>query len=56
VTGTLDPIDVALLVTAALERLGILHTVSGSIASSIAGEPRSTIDIDLVAAGRIALT
>lgn len=49
-TGTLDPIDVALLVTVALDRLGVLHTVGGSIASSIAGEPRSTIDIDIVAA------
>jgi hypothetical protein len=50
VTGTLDPIDVALLVTVALDRLGVLHTVGGSIASSISGEPRSTIDIDIVAA------
>ena len=49
-TGTLDPIDVALLVTVALDRLGVLHTVGGSIASSISGEPRSTIDIDIVAA------
>ena len=49
-TGTFDPIDVALLVTVALDRLGVLHTVGGSIASSISGEPRSTIDIDIVAA------
>jgi hypothetical protein len=27
-----------------------LHTTGGSIASSIAGEPRSTVDIDLVVA------
>jgi|SoiMethySBSTD1v2_1073268.scaffolds.fasta_scaffold00234_47 hypothetical protein len=46
----MDPIAVALLVTAALESLGIAHTVGGSIASSFAGEPRSTIDIDIVAA------
>jgi len=50
VTDPLDPIDVALIVTAALERLGVLHTVGGSIASSISGEPRSTIDVDIVAA------
>ena len=36
--------------TRALDALGIIHTIGGSIASSIAGEPRSTIDIDIVAA------
>lgn len=46
----IDPIDVALIVTAALDRLGVAHTIGGSIASSVAGEPRSTIDIDIVAA------
>lgn len=45
-----DPIGVALIVTRALDALGIAHTIGGSIASSIAGEPRSTIDIDIVAA------
>jgi hypothetical protein len=45
-----DPIDVALLVSAALEQLGVPHTVGGSLASSFAGEPRSTIDIDIVVA------
>jgi hypothetical protein len=45
-----DPIDVALTVTRALDRLGVAHTIGGSIASSVAGEPRSTIDIDIVAA------
>ncbi len=49
-TGTLDPIGVALRVTKILDGLGILHTIGGSIASSVAGEPRSTIDIDIVAA------
>jgi hypothetical protein len=47
-----DPIEVALQVTSALDRLGVLHTIGGSIASSIAGEPRSTIDVDIVAALR----
>jgi hypothetical protein len=50
VTDAPDPIGVALLVTQALDRLGVVHTIGGSIASSIAGEPRSTIDIDIVAA------
>jgi hypothetical protein len=50
VTVPVDPIAVALAVTRALDALGIIHTIGGSIASSIAGEPRSTIDIDIVAA------
>jgi hypothetical protein len=45
-----DPIAVALIVAAALEAQGIPYTTGGSIASSIAGEPRSTVDIDIVAA------
>lgn len=49
-TAPVDPIAVALRVTSALAELGIQHTVGGSIASSFAGEPRSTIDIDIVAA------
>jgi hypothetical protein len=50
VNATVDPIAVALAVSRALEALGIRHTIGGSIASSFAGEPRSTIDIDIVAA------
>ena len=49
-TAGLDPIDVALRVTGVLDALGVAHTIGGSIASSIAGEPRSTIDIDVIAA------
>ena len=45
-----DPIAIALLVTHVLETLGIVHTIGGSLASSFAGEPRSTVDIDIVAA------
>ncbi|MGD9903485.1 MAG: hypothetical protein AB7U83_08435 [Vicinamibacterales bacterium] len=45
-----DAIDTALLVVGALDRLGVAHTVGGSIAASFAGEPRSTIDVDIVAA------
>jgi hypothetical protein len=40
-----DAIDVALIVTGELEAAGVACTVGGSIASSVAGEPRSTIDI-----------
>jgi hypothetical protein len=50
VTEPGDPIDIALAVVQALDALGITSTIGGSIASSIAGEPRSTIDIDIVAA------
>ena len=49
-TSPIDPIAVAALVAGTLDRLGILHTIGGSIASSIAGEPRTTVDIDIVAA------
>jgi hypothetical protein len=44
-TTDVDPYAVALAVTGALDALGVEHTVGGSIASSFAGEPRSTIDI-----------
>jgi hypothetical protein len=33
-----------------LDALGILHTIGGSLASSFAGEPRATVDIDMVVA------
>ena len=49
-TPTVDPIAIALSVTRVLESVGIEHTIGGSIASSFAGEPRSTVDIDVVAA------
>jgi hypothetical protein len=50
VASPFDPIAIALAVTRQLDALGIAHTIGGSIASSFAGEPRSTIDIDIVAA------
>lgn len=49
-TAPIDPIAVAVSVVRVLDALGIANTVGGSIASSFAGEPRSTIDIDIVAA------
>jgi hypothetical protein len=50
VTVRVDPIAIALSVAQVFEALGISHTIGGSIASSFAGEPRSTADIDFVAA------
>lgn len=49
-TTPVDPIAIAISVSQALDTIGIAHTVGGSLASSFAGEPRSTVDIDFVAA------
>jgi hypothetical protein len=49
-TAPPDPIQVALRVTHVLDTLGMAHTIGGSIAASFAGEPRSTVDIDVVVA------
>jgi hypothetical protein len=45
-----DPIAVALRVAEALESCGISYLVGGSLASSVVGEPRSTLDVDMVVA------
>jgi hypothetical protein len=45
-----DPLTVALRVAEALEECGVRYLVGGSLASSISGEPRSTLDVDLVVA------
>lgn len=45
---TIDPIQVALTVADALEGCGLRYLVGGSLASSLSGEPRSTLDVDLV--------
>jgi hypothetical protein len=50
VTEIIDPIETALLVGRLLDAMGVQYTIGGSIASSFAGEPRSTVDIDIVAA------
>jgi hypothetical protein len=50
VTGIPDPIAVALLVADALETLELPYTIGGSLASSMSGEPRSTVDVDMVVA------
>ena len=43
-----DPIKVALRVADVLEGCGVAYVVGGSVASSISGEPRSTLDVDMV--------
>lgn len=45
-----DYLATTLAVVRELDRLGIANTVGGSIAASFAGEPRSTLDVDIVAA------
>jgi hypothetical protein len=45
-----DPYAVALIVIDALDAVGARCSVGGSIASSFAGEPRSTTAVDVVAA------
>lgn len=43
-----DPIHIALLVADALEACHVRYLVGGSLASAVSGEPRSTLDVDLV--------
>jgi len=45
-----DPVAVALSVAQILEACGLRYLVGGSLASSISGEPRSTLDVDIVVA------
>src|SRR5688572_13247854 len=45
---TLDPLAVAGKVIDALDRLGLRYSIGGSMASTFAGEPRSTLDVDIV--------
>jgi hypothetical protein len=44
-----EPIEVTLAVAAVLERMGIEYLVGGSLATSLHGIPRSTLDVDIVA-------
>jgi hypothetical protein len=43
-----SPVAVALYAADALECCGLRYVVGGSLASSISGEPRSTLDVDIV--------
>ena len=45
---TMQPIEVLLRVTDALEALGIIYCIGGSFASSAYGEPRATRDADIL--------
>ena len=45
-----DPVAVALSVAQILEGCGLRYLVGGSLASSMSGEPRSTLDVDIVVA------
>jgi len=45
-----EPFDVALRIARVLEACHVPYLVGGSLASAISGEPRSTLDIDLVVA------
>ena len=44
-----DPLELAALVAGALERIGVRYVLGGSLASTALGEPRATLDVDLVA-------
>ena len=46
--GSMDPLQVAARVAAALEALDVAYSIGGSLAGSFAGEPRATLDIDMV--------
>jgi len=48
-----DSTHVTLFVTQTLERLGISYAVGGSLASSLHGVMRSTLDVDIVADMRL---
>jgi len=43
-----DPLRVAAIVGRVLVDLGVRYSIGGSLASSVSGEPRSTLDIDIV--------
>ena len=43
-----DPLAVAAVIARTLEAAGARYSIGGSIASSMAGEPRSTLDVGVV--------
>jgi hypothetical protein len=44
-----DPVALALILARILERLGVRYCIAGSVASSVYGEVRTTLDVDVVA-------
>jgi hypothetical protein len=49
VTALSEPTEVTLLVTGILERLGVRYAIGGSLASSLHGVFRASVDADIVA-------
>ncbi len=49
-----EPIEVTLAVTSVLERLEVEYVVGGSLATSLHGIPRATLDVDIVVDLRMA--
>ena len=49
-SGEDESVTVTLRIAAELERLGIDYFVGGSVASSVHGRPRTTDDVDIIAA------
>ncbi len=45
-----DPVAVALAVAQVFDACGVRYLVGGSLASSLSGEPRSTLDVEIVVA------
>lgn len=45
-----DPVELALILARVFERLGVSYCIGGSVASSVYGEVRTTLDVDVVAA------
>jgi hypothetical protein len=45
---SMDPVGVAIRVAGVLARCGVSYVIGGSLASSISGEPRSTLDVDMM--------
>lgn len=43
-----DPLAIAALIVDALERAGLRYVIGGSVAASLMGEPRSTLDLDIM--------
>lgn len=44
----IDPLAIAALVASVLEEQGIRYVIGGSVASSLVGEPRTTLDLDVM--------
>lgn len=44
-----DPVALALILARILEQVGVRYCIAGSVASSVYGEVRTTLDVDIVA-------